>query len=175
MQFARVIYKTPPSSSEGGFTKLKRKFGEWWLAPVIYDVLTRDGDDTPLKQWAANHIWLAQRTGGAPLHGVEMTARVLFGKEAKDLSAAQQYVLASAVNKPVILLEGNDRLNEVRLDRWKYITEVRARTCAEKLIKDETEQKRVIFELIEMASGASRSEGQAKVAGSAGALRADAC
>ena len=23
-----------------------------------------DGDATPLKQWAANHIWLAQRTGG---------------------------------------------------------------------------------------------------------------
>ncbi len=153
MQFARVIYKTPPSSKESGFTKLKRKIGEWWLAPVIYHVLTSGGDDTPLKQWAANHIWLAQRTGGAPLHGVEMTARVLFGKEAKDLSTAQQYVLASAVNKPVILLEGNEKLNEVRLDRWRYITEVRARTCAEKLIKDEAEQKKVVFELVDMASG----------------------
>lgn len=153
MQFARVIYNTPPSSSEGGFTKLKRKIGEWWLAPVIYDVLTRGGDRTPLKQWAADHIWLAQRTGGAPLHGVETTARVLFGREAKDLTTAQQYVLASAVNKPVILLEGNERLNEVRLDRWRYIAEVRARTCAEKLIKNETEQKKVIFELVEMASG----------------------
>ncbi len=153
MQFARVIYKTPPSSGESGFTKLKRKIGEWWLAPVIYHELTRGGDDTPLKQWAANHIWLAQRTGGAPLHGVEVTARVLFGKEAKDLTTAEQYVLASAVNKPVILLEGNDRLNEVRLDRWRYITEVRARTCAEKLIKDEVEQKKVMFELVAMASG----------------------
>ncbi len=117
MQFARVIYKTPPSASEGGFTKLKRKIKEWWLAPVIYHELTRGGDTTPLKQWAANHIWLAQRTGGAPLHGVEMTARVLFAKEAKDLTTAEQYVLASAVNKPVILLEGNEKLNEVRLDR----------------------------------------------------------
>ena len=78
-----MIYKTPPSSREGGFTKLRRKLGEWWLAPVIYHELTRGGDDTPLKQWAANHIWLAQRTGGAPLHGVEMTSRVVFGKEAK--------------------------------------------------------------------------------------------
>ena len=153
MQFARVIYKTPPSSSEGGLTKLRRKISEWWLAPVIYHELTRGGDDTPLKQWAANHIWLAQRTGGAPLHGVETTARVLFGKEAKDLSTAEQYVLASAVNKPVILLEGNDKLNEVRLDRWRYITEVRARTCAERLIKDEAEQRQVIFELVAMASG----------------------
>ena len=110
---------------------------EWWLAPVIYHELTRGGDDTPLKQWAANHIWLAQRTGGAPLHGVEMTSRIVFGKEAKDLTIAEQFVLASAVNKPIILLAGNDKLNEVRLDRWRYITEVRARTCAEQLIEDE--------------------------------------
>jgi len=153
MQFARVIYKTPPSSSEGSVTKLRRKIAEWWIAPVIYQVLTKGGDDTPLRQWAANHIWLAQRTGGAPLHGVEMTARVVFGKEAKDLTTAEQYVLASAVNKPIILLEGNDKLNEVRLDRWRYITEVRARTCAEKLIKDEAEQKKTVFELFQLAGG----------------------
>ena len=153
MQFARVIYKTPPSPNESGITKLRRKLGEWWLAPVIYRELTRDGDDTLLKQWAANHIWLAQRTGGQPLHGVEVTSQVVFGKEAKDLSTAEQFVLASAVNKPIILLEGNDRLNAVRLDRWRYITEVRARTCAEKLITDEAEQKKVVFELMALASG----------------------
>lgn len=153
MQFARVIYKTPPSRSEGGFTKLRRKIGEWWLAPVIYRELTRGGDNTKLKQWAANHIWLAQRTGGQPLHGVEVTSRIVFGKEAKDLSTAEQFVLASAVNKPIILLEGNDKLNEVRLDRWRYIAEVRARTCAEKLIGDEAEQKKIVFELMELAGG----------------------
>lgn len=153
MQFARVIYKTPPSKSEGGLTKLSRKLREWWLAPVIYHELTRGGDDTRLKQWAANHIWLAQRTGGQPLHGVEVTSQIVFGKEAKDLSIAEQFVLASAVNKPIILLEGNDRLNEVRLDRWRYITEVRARTCAEKLITDEAVKKDVVFELMALAGG----------------------
>ncbi|HET6388319.1 transglycosylase domain-containing protein [Hyphomicrobium sp.] len=153
MQFARVIYKTPPSLGESGLEKLQRKLGEWWLAPVIYRELTRGGDDTLLKQWAANHIWLAQRTGGQPLHGVEVTSQVVFGKEAKDLSTAEQFVLASAVNKPIILLEGNDRLNAVRLDRWRYITEVRARTCAEKLLTDEAEQKQVVFELMALAGG----------------------
>lgn len=153
MQFARVIYKTPPGTHEGAFTKLNRKLREWWLAPVIYRELTRGGDDTQLKRWAANHIWLAQRTGGQPLHGVEVTSRIVFGKEAKDLTIAEQYVLASAVNKPIILLEGSDRLNEVRLDRWRYITEVRARTCAEKLITDEAEQKKVVFELMALAGG----------------------
>jgi penicillin-binding protein 1A len=153
MQFARVIYKTPPHSSENALEKLSRKIGEWWLAPVIFHELTRDGDYTPLKQWAANHIWLAQRTGGQPLHGVEVTSRIVFGKEARDLTIAEQFVLASAVNKPIILLQGSDRLNEVRLDRWRYITEVRARTCAEHLIKDERRQKDVLFELISLAGG----------------------
>ena len=153
MQFARVIYNTPPSADESSATKLKRKLKEWWLAPVIYHELTRGGDATPLKQWAANHIWLAQRTGGAPLHGVEITSRVVFGKEAKDLTIAEQFVLASAVNKPIILLPGSDKLNEVRLDRWRYITEVRARICAEKLIASEAEQKRVIFDLVNLAGG----------------------
>jgi membrane peptidoglycan carboxypeptidase len=153
MQFARVIYKTPPHADEGGLTKLSRKVREWWLAPVIYRELTRGGDFTPLKRWAANHIWLAQRTGGPPLQGVELTSRIVFGKEAKELSTAEQFVLASAVNKPIILLPGNDRLNEVRLDHWRYITEVRARTCAERLIKDQDEQRKVVFELVQMASG----------------------
>ena len=153
MQFARVIYKTPPSRSEGGLTKLARKFREWWLAPVIYNELTRGGDNTRLKQWAANHIWLAQRTGGQPLHGVEVTSRIVFGKEAKDLSIAEQFVLASAVNRPIILLEGSERLNEVRLDHWRYLTEVRARTCAEKLVKDEATKSAVVFELMALAGG----------------------
>ncbi|MBA4132190.1 MAG: glycosyl transferase family 51 [Hyphomicrobium sp.] len=152
MQFVRVIYKTPPDASEGGFNKLRRKFGEWWLAPVVHRVLTQDGD-TPLKQWAANHIWLAQRTGGSPLHGVEVTSRIVFGKEASELTIAEQMVLASAVNKPIILMPGSDKLNEVRLDRWRYITEVRARTCAEKLITDEKTKADIVFELVGLAGG----------------------
>lgn len=153
MQLARVIYKTPPSSDEGTLEKLGRKLSEWWLAPVIYQTLTSGGDDRPLKAWAANHLWLAQRTGGSPLHGVEVTSRIVFGKEAKDLTIAEQFVLASAVNKPIILLDGSDRLNTVRLDRWRYITEVRARTCAEKLLADAETQKEVVFDLVKLAGG----------------------
>ena len=153
MQFARVVFNTPPSAAEGSAAKLKRKLREWWLAPVIYHELTQGGDITPLKQWAANHIWLAQRTGGQPLHGVEVTSRIVFGKGADELSTAEQFVLASAVNKPIILLPGSDKLNEVRLDRWRYITEVRARNCAERLIKDPAEQSKVLFELVQLAGG----------------------
>lgn len=153
MQFVRVIYNTPPSSNESGMEKLRRKLSEWWLAPVVYRELTRDGDNSGLKQWAANHLWLAQRTGGAPLHGVEVTSRVIFGKASSELSIAEQFVLASAVNKPIILLEGSERLNRVRLDRWRYITEVRARVCADQLLSNEAKKKEVLFELVDMAHG----------------------
>ena len=153
MQFARVIYKTPPSTNENAWEKIGRKLSEWWTAPVIYFELTRGGDEERLKRWAANHLWLAQRTGGAPLHGVEVTSRIVFGKEAKDLSTAQQLVLASAVNKPIILLKGSERLNSVRMDRWQYILEVRARRCAETLISNQDEQRKVLFELVQMAGG----------------------
>ncbi len=153
MQFARVIYKTPPSVHESPLEKLKRKLAEWWLAPVIYVELTSGGSDSRLKQWAANHLWLAQRTGGSSLHGVEVASRIVFGKAAKDLSVAEQFVLASAVNKPIILLPGSENLNAVRLDRWRYITEVRARLCAERLISDPEAQKAVLFELIALAGG----------------------
>ena len=153
MQFARVIYKTPPHTNENALTKIKRKAAEWWLAPVIYHELTRGGDDKALKQWAANHLWLAQRTGGTPLHGIEVTSRIVFGKEAKDLTTAEQFVLASAVNRPIILLEGSERLNAVRLDRWRYIAEVRAKACANHLITDDEVKKQILFELVTLAGG----------------------
>ena len=153
MQFARVIYKTPPHAGENALTKIKRKAAEWWLAPVIYHELTRGGGNRALKQWAANHLWLAQRTGGTPLHGIEVTSRIVFGKEAKELTTAEQFVLASAVNRPIILLEGSERLNEVRLDRWRYIAEVRAKACADNIIKDEETKKQILFELVTLAGG----------------------
>ena len=153
MQLARVIYETPPDSRETSLEKLRRKISEWWDAPVIYWALTRHGDMGPFREWTANHLWLAQRTGGSPLHGVEMTSRIIFGKPAKDLSIAEQFVLASAVNKPIILLEGSEKLNAVRLDRWRYIVDVRARKCASELLSDPAQQKQVWFELTKIANG----------------------
>lgn len=152
MQLSRVIFNTPPHADESSFEKLRRKVSEWWIAPVIHRELTR-GDDRRLREWTANHLWLAQRAGGGPLHGMEVTSRVVFGKEARDLSTAEQFVLASAVNRPIILQEGSERLNEVRLSHWRYITEVRARRCAETLITNSDEQKAVLFELVKLAGG----------------------
>ncbi|MEL7047700.1 MAG: glycosyl transferase family 51, partial [Pseudomonadota bacterium] len=81
------------------------------------------------------------------------SAQIVFGKQAKELSIAEQFVLASAVNKPIILLEGSERLNAVRMDRWRYIAEVRARVCAEALLDDPKTQSEVLFELVGLAGG----------------------
>ncbi len=151
MQLARIFFKTPPSASEGALGKIERKFKEWWLAPVIHRELTRGGDITPLKRWAANHFPLAQRTGGAPLYGVEQTSLIVFGKPSAELGAAEQYVLAAAVNQPIILLEGGERLNRYRLASWKRVAGTRARQCADALITDLPERERIVAALEEMA------------------------
>ena len=153
MQLVRVYNAAAPSPKETGFEKMRRKLLEWWDAPVFYWELTRGGNHELLKQWAANHLWLAHRTGGQDLQGIELTSRIIFGKPASELTIAEQYVLASAVNKPIILLEGSDQLNKVRLDRWRYVTETRAKTCATKLLQNDKEKKNVIVELSLLASG----------------------
>jgi len=151
MQLARIFFKTPPSSNESAIAKMKRKLKEWWLAPVIYWELTKGGDRQPLKLWAANHFPHAQRTGGQPLYGVEQTSLILFGKSAETLSAAQQYVLAAAVNQPIILLEGGERLNARRAGSWRRIVTERARYCADKLIANPERHARAVGELQALA------------------------
>ncbi len=116
MQFVRVIYKTPPGVHEGALVKLKRKLGEWWLAPVVYRELTEGGDNTALKQWAANHLWLAQRTGGSPLHGIELASRIVFGKETADL-VDRRAVRARLRRQPPDHPDGGQRAAQRRTPR----------------------------------------------------------
>ncbi len=154
MQLARTFFKTPPSSRESALEKLKRKTMEWWLAPVIHWELTKGGDITPLKHWSANHFPHAQRTGGQALYGLEQASLIVFGKGADALSPAEQFVLAAAVNQPIILLEGGTRLNALRERAWRRIVSERARYCAEHLIKSQNAQIAVINELERMAENA---------------------
>lgn len=153
MQLTRAVLKTPPRADETPFEKLSRKFDEWWTAPAIYWHLTRGGNIEPLQRWVADHLPLAQRTGGQPLYGVEQTARVIFGKGADELSIAEEYVLAAAVNAPISLLPGSDRLNAVRMSSWRRITETRAKACAVALLTDDIAKLEVLAELAALANG----------------------
>ena len=151
MQLARIFFKTPPSANESILSKIERKLKEWWLAPVIQRQLVRGNDMTRLKLWAANHFPLAQRTGGGVLHGVEQTSLIVFGVPAEKLTVAQQYVLAAAVNRPIILLDGSEKLNRYRSASWKRVAGTRAQQCADALIGDDTERTQVKAELTQMA------------------------
>ena len=136
MQLARVFFKKPPSTDESVGEKLGRKFKEWWVAPVIHRMLTGDGDYEPLKRWAANHLPMGQRTGGQPLYGIEQTAQTIFRKSSSELTRAEQYVLASAVNHPIVVLKGSERLNAYRLKHWRRLAETRAGQCVRALVPD---------------------------------------
>lgn len=153
MQLVRVYHATAPNQKENTFDKLSRKAQEWWYAPVFFWELTKGGNMELLKQWSANHLWLAHRTGGQDLQGIEITSRIIFGKPASELTIAEQYVLASSVNKPIILLKGSHKLNQVRLDRWRYVAEVRGRSCATALLPDDEQKKAVLFDLTLLANG----------------------
>lgn len=151
MQLARIFVKTPPSRNESAVDKLGRKLTEWWLAPVLQWELTRGGDIEPLQRWAANHFPLAQRTGGQALYGLEQTSLIVFGKNASELTVAQQYVLAAAVNRPIILLAGSDALNARREASWRHIVGVRANACAQALIGAPDRRAAIVAELGQLA------------------------
>ncbi|ODA66010.1 Transglycosylase [Methyloligella halotolerans] len=152
MQLARIFFKTPPSPDESAGEKISRKLKEWWLAPVIQWQLVEPGDTTRMKHWAANHFPLAQRTGGQALYGVEQTSLIVFGKPASKLSRAEQYVLAAAVNKPIILLGGSETIERIRLANWQSLTKGRAKICANALIDDPTERKTTLDELARLSA-----------------------
>ncbi len=151
MQLARIFFKTPPSANETAGEKLSRKLKEWWLAPVIQWHLVEPGDTPGMKHWAANHFPLAQRTGGQALYGVEQTSLIVFGKPAAQLSKAEQYVLAAAVNKPIILLGGSETLERIRLANWQSLTKGRAQICANALIEDPAERAATLDELARLS------------------------
>ena len=160
MQLARSYYASLPSRKETPLDKLKRKTSEWWLAPIIQHKLVQDGDFGPLQKWAANHLPLAQRVGGS-LYGVGLTSRIIFGKPSSEMTRAEQFVLAAAVNRPIqVLASSNQRINKRRLRNWRHITAIRAQRCVNALVRDPREQKNLTITLQTM----SISVPQAKLA-----------
>ncbi len=151
MQLARSYYASLPSRKETYFDKLKRKTSEWWLAPIIQYKLVTDGDFGLLQKWAANHLPLAQRVGGS-LYGVGLTSRIIFGKPSSEMTRAEQFVLAAAVNRPIqVLPSKNPRINKRRLRNWRHITAIRAQRCVKALVADRQEEKNLTIALSTMS------------------------
>ena len=151
MQLARSYYASLPSRKETYWDKLKRKTSEWWLAPIIQYKLVKNGNMEELKKWSANHLPLAQRVGGS-LYGVGLTSRIIFGKPSSEMSEAEQYVLAAAVNRPIqVLPSRNPRINKRRLRNWRHITSLRAQKCVNALVEDPQHRKELTFTLQTMS------------------------
>lgn len=157
MQLVRSFLKQLPSSDETMFDKVTRKLREWWLAPILHNLLGSGEGDKEFARWAANHLPIAQRVGGSGIFGVELASWVIFDKPAAELSIAQQYVLAAAVNRPIeVLPHKNAESERRRLLRWQKVVAGRAVTCANAGITSADLRDQVVAELQELSRTAPR-------------------
>ncbi len=155
MQLVRSFLKQLPSSNETMLDKVTRKMREWWLAPILHNLLTRGEGEKEFARWAANHLPIAQRVGGSGIFGVELASWVIFDKSAADLSAAQQYVLAAAVNRPIEVLPHKDAGRERRrLKGWQRLVSGRAMTCANAAITSPDLREEIVAELSDLSQTA---------------------
>lgn len=100
MQLARSFWKRYPGRGDTA----SRKLAEWLAAPVLKRRLTNGGDERRLRAWIAQHIALIQAAGGRyDVFGVEAAGRLLFGKSADELDAAEQILLAAFARSPLRL------------------------------------------------------------------------
>lgn len=152
--------------------KLKRKMHEFTIGPLLYYKL--GGAESPrFREYLARHFPLVigarNSAMGTPLHGVELSARVIFDKASSKLSRAENAVFAAAVNAPIILAPTDDPDGVLRRDaRWKRIQDraVRGLTLA---YSDEPRLAADIDEVRRMAvpSGLVAPEGGRRPADSA--------
>lgn len=97
--------------AQSTWVKLQRKAHEFTVGPLLYHRL--GGADAPAFQgYLARHITLVMGARGSamgtPLHGVELTAQVVFDKPASRLTRHEAAMLAAAVQAPIILAPADD-------------------------------------------------------------------
>ena len=120
MMLVRQMRRTAPSSGESSWSRLKRKLIELRDAPVLRARLP----DAEFQRWVGTHVPLV---GGAPgsglggdIYGLELAARILFGRTPSRLTPAQQAVLAAAFKRPVLLAPpGRPRSLRLARARWQ--------------------------------------------------------
>ncbi|MCK1566621.1 hypothetical protein IVB08_22095 [Bradyrhizobium sp. 173] len=100
----RSIGSTPPNPRQSILFELPRKLMSWRDLPGLSDLYPTE--DT-LKGAVATHLTLmtpgpGARFGGGEIHGVVLAAVVL-GKRVPELTAAEQALLAAAINLPLLI------------------------------------------------------------------------
>ncbi|WP_069470365.1 transglycosylase domain-containing protein [Candidatus Marithrix sp. Canyon 246] len=122
MMLIRSMRHESANPNDSKLKKLRRKFTELLHAPILFKNLYPDD----LKIWLAMHVPLVNGTPGskmgAALYGIGITARIVFGKAPKDLTVAEQAMLAAAFKKPILLAPLNDEsAQKLAIKRWEYL------------------------------------------------------
>ena len=102
--------------------KFKRKFKEWYTAPILSRRLIPGQDELEMRRWFANHVPLISAGGGesGSIYGVYGAGQYLFGKRPEELDIAEQLILAAAVRTPIYWrAEPDDPTNEEAVTRTR--------------------------------------------------------
>lgn len=126
MQLVRSMRHLAPGGDVSFTARLKRKWLEVRHGAMLYRAYGGIGDRR-LQRLLARHLPLVQGAPdsrmGSVLHGLGLSARVLFGKSAENLDLAEQAVLAAAVRRHVLLAPpGDSDGTALRDDRWQELT-----------------------------------------------------
>jgi membrane peptidoglycan carboxypeptidase len=129
-QLSRSMRGQSPSGTEAPLEKLRRKLGEWADSPALVLLLRSHGVD-PERFVLANLPLLAGASGshaGNLPYGAEAASLILFNRSASELSPEEQYLLAAANWRPVLLGPDNDpKALKIIGERWKALQHRAAR------------------------------------------------
>ncbi len=134
MQLVRSLEKRLDLERQSIDQTILRKLREYVLAPVLHRKFFTEQGEATFARFAANHLPMANRVGGGTIFGVGLAGRLLFGKAPEGLSTAEQYILASSVNRPVgVLPSTNEKIEDRRMRAWRYVVTTRAKLCVDRL------------------------------------------
>ena len=102
MQLARALMQPDLGNEDYFFQKVWRKWREIGASCQLATALKRQGGDMALLKMYASYAPTFQ--GNGTLRGIEAASRIVFDVAPKDLTDAQQLILAAAARKPLTLL-----------------------------------------------------------------------
>lgn len=132
MQVVRTLNGQSPQPGEPLGAVAVRKVAELVGATALARML-HDRDPQLAERYIGMHLPLVIGSSGSrfgePIYGIELAARVLFGKPAAALSFEEQAIVAAAVKSPVVLAPpGDEKGHKLALARWARV-KVRAEHC----------------------------------------------
>jgi membrane peptidoglycan carboxypeptidase len=130
MQVVRTLNGQSPRRDEPWGAVALRKAAELVGATTLARML-HDRDPKLSERYIGMHLPLIIGTAGFgdEISGIELAARILFGKSANDIPPEEQAILAAAVKTPIVLAPpGDGRGKKIAQARWERV-KLRAQYC----------------------------------------------